>query len=222
MEPDKLKNAIQKLKLAHKYGREVIKLLDKGGGKQYRKAGYQDAADTLSDDKAAISEASARHYATFARRFSQDELESLCRNCQKHSHCPSFDVVVRLLAVRNKRLRQKLTLQVLKNGWEKRRLGQEMRRLSATSSFADKDPESQLERRNRGRPSKAISSLESLIGELQDDAVKWRRIHATLLKRRAAKDTDKLGTELPVILMKDIKKLADVLQGFFDYELSDE
>lgn len=218
MKPNELNSAIKKLKLAHKYGRRIVKLLDKGDGKQFRKVGYRDAAEAISVDSVTVSEASARNYASFSRRFTTDELDDLIRECRSNSHCPSFDVVVRLLAIPKKQLRKKLTLQVLRNRWEKRRLGQEMRRLNATSSFVEKDPDSQLEKRNRGRPPKAVSSMESLVGELQDDAVKWRRIQTILLKQRRAEKVEDLGPELSDTLMEDISNLADVLQGFFDYE----
>ena len=234
MKPDTLNSSIKKIRLAHKYGRKIVKLLDKGDGKQYRKVGYRDAIKILSDDNVAISEATARHYAAFASRFSQKDLSNLIADSRKHGYCPGFDVVARLLAVRDESVRASLTSQVQINGWGKIRLGQEIRDVEATAAFAEKDTGTHLAERNRGRNPRAVADIESLLGALQDDAIKWQRIHAILLKGKKAKKDGLVGktlnakkvnelvTAIPDVLMKDIKKLTGVLQCFFDYEIPEE
>ena len=154
----------------------------------------------------------------FTRRYSEAELEKLITRCRKHKHCPGFDVVIRLAAIRNKSDRRKLTLQVLKNGFGKIRLGQEMRRTNATKSLKKRNTESQLEPKNRGRKPKAVSDIQSLFGELQDDAIKWQRIYTILLGHRDSGDAAGLGGELTDDLMEDIGKLTDVFKGFIEYE----
>ena len=234
MKPNELNSAIRKLKLAHKYGRRIVKLLDKGDGKQFRKVGYRDAAEAISDDSVTISEASARHYATFASRFSQNDLRDLIAECRKHGYCPGFDVVVRLLAVRNKSVRARLTSQVLINRWGKIRLGQVLRDLEATAAFVEKDAGTHLAKRNRGRNPRAVTDIESLLGALQDDAVKWQRVYSILRNGKLTKQNglagktkndrklNELVAAVPDVLMKDIEKLVGVLHGFFDYEILDE
>ena len=222
MKPDQLASAIKKLKRAHVLGHKVREKLDAGGMGQYRAVGYRDAAKSVSEDEkleTPLSPGTARNYAMFTRRYSKTELKELIAQCRKHKRCPGFDVVVRLMAVLNKRNRRKLTLQVLKNGWEKVRLGQEMRRTNVTKSFKEREPDSQLEQKNRGRKPKAVLDIESLLGELQDDAVKWLRIYTMLLdQRNPKKDAVGPGAELSNVLMEDIEKLTDVFKGFFEYE----
>ena len=220
MEPKQLTAAIKKLKTAHKLGHKIRKKLDTGGKKQHRVVGYRDAAKKVSEDEKYISPGTARNYAMFTRRYSKDDLKELVAQCREHKHCPGFDVVVRLMAIRSKSKRRKFTLQVLKNRWEKVRLGQEMRRTNATKSFKKRHADSQLEHRKRGRKPKAIQEVKSLLGELQSDAVKWQRIYMILSEQRNPKKEDVvgLGAELSIGLMRDIKKLTEVFKGFYEYE----
>lgn len=209
---------IAKLEFAHRCGVKIRKLLDQGEGKQYRKVGYRDAAKEISDDNVTISEASARHYATFANRFTADELDQLGRDSRLHGHVPSFDVVVRLMAVRDKRKRKKLTREVLVNKWNKIRLGQEMRRRNATEALKERDEDSQVEQRSRGRKPRAVSSVENLLGELHDDAIKWRRVYQALAKQVESETKDSVGWSVKPELLGEIEALADTLNGFFDWE----
>ena len=223
MEPKQLTAAIKKLKTAHKLGHKILKKLDTGGKKQHRVVGYKDAAKSVNEEEELekpLSQSTARNYAMFTRRYSKDDLKELVAQCREHKHCPGFDVVVRLMAIRSKSKRRKFTLQVLKNRWEKVRLGQEMRRTSATKSFKKRHADSQLEHRKRGRKPKAIQEVKSLLGELQSDAVKWQRIYMILSEQRNPKKEDVvgLGAELSIGLMRDIKKLTEVFKGFYEYE----
>ena len=215
-----LNDAIAKLKRAYLYGQKIIKQLDAGDTKQFRKVGYGDATEAVCEDlDVKFSQASARHFASFARRFTKPELNSLISSCRAHKHCPSFDVIVRLLAVRKKSVRNDLLRQVVSNRWNKIRLGQEMRKRAATQAFAKADAESQIEHRKRGRKPRAVSGgVEALLGELQDDAIKWRRIHEILQSQADSEDGQSLGLSLEPEFLKEIEELADTLNGFFWWE----
>ena len=220
MKPDQLASAIKKLRRAHELGRKIADKLDSGDGVQYRKVGYRDAAKSVSEDEKLekpISPGKARNYAMFTRRYTKADLTELVAQCREHKHCPGFDVVVRLMVI-DESVRQELTLKVLENGWGKVRLGQEMRRTNATQSFKKRDTNSLLEHRNRGRKPKAVSDIESLFGELQDDAIKWQRVHSILSDQRDSEDAVGLGAELTDELIEDIEKLTNVFKGFFEYE----
>ena len=222
MGPKQLASAIKKLRRAHELGRKIADKLDSGDGVQYRKVGYRKAAKLVSEEEkleTPLSPSKARNYAMFTRRYTKADLKELVAQCREHKHCPGFDVVVRLMVI-DESVRQELTLKVLENGWGKVRLGQEMRRTNATQSFKKRDTNSLLEHRNRGRKPKAVSDIESLFGELQDDAVRWRRIYKILIEQRDPKKKDAvgLGAELSVDLMKDLKRLTNMLNGFFEYE----
>ena len=220
MGPKQLASAIKKLRRAHELGRKIADKLDSGDGVQYRKVGYRDAAKSVSEDEKLekpISPGKARNYAMFTRRYTKADLTELVAQCREHKHCPGFDVVVRLMVI-DESVRQELTLKVLENGWGKVRLGQEMRRTNATQSFKKRDTNSLLEHRNRGRKPKAVSDIESLFGELQDDAIKWQRIYSILSDQRDSEDAVGLGAELTDELIEDIEKLTNVFKGFFEYE----
>ena len=223
MKPDQLASAIKKLRRAHKLGRKIADKLDSGDGVQYRKVGYRKAAKLVSEEEkleTPLSPSKARTYVMFTRKYSRGELNEFIALSREQKHCPGFDVVVRLMGIGDKKRRLKLTLQVLKNRWEKVRLGQEMRLIKATKPLKNRGTDSYLDPLNRGRKPKAVLDIESLFGELQDDAVRWRRIYKILIEQRDPKKKDAvgLGAELSVDLMKDLKRLTNMLNGFFEYE----
>jgi len=216
----KLERSIRKLELAYEYGVQLLSHLDAGGRTQYRKTGYVKATQIVCKQlKVTFSASSARNYATFARRFTKADLNRLISDCKRYQHAPGFDVVVRLIAVRSKRLREKLIREVLANRWPKTRLGQEMRKLAATESLARRDG-SRIGDKNRGRMSRAVTTgVEGLLGELQDDALKWRRVQQFLAANVESGNTESLGCSLNPALLEEIKELADKLDGFFDWEV---
>ena len=105
---------------------------------------------------------------SFSKKYSDKQLQTLIDQCRKHEHAPEFGLIIRLLPVKDKKIRNKLQLSAIRNAWSKQNLEAELQRQKPKGQLLDK--------KGRGRKPKAVASREALLGEASTDAVKWVRI----------------------------------------------
>ena len=174
--PTKLEAALQNLIGLHEKGGEMEKLLQKKPGGTYLVRGEYERVGKLFS----VSTEKARKMVAFAQRYTSQELGDLVEECEVHSRSIGFDVVIRLLSIRDRNLRSKVQQEAIENGWTKEQVSHSMRKLRATGDYKLRG-DNFLDPKGRGKPPKAIGSPQALLGQLSLDASKWHRI-ATLIK----------------------------------------
>ena len=165
-----LNAAIQRLRNAHDIGRELAEKIELGaGGKQAKDGQLTQAIKGVRKRwRGKISGELARKMISFSKKYSDKQLQTLIDQCRKHEHAPEFGLIIRLLPVTDKKLRNKLQLSAIRNAWSKQNLEAELQRQKPKGQLLDK--------KGRGRKPKAVVSREALLGEASTDAVKWVRI----------------------------------------------
>jgi hypothetical protein len=170
MDEKTLEAAIQRLQDAHDIGRQLDGMVELGaGGKQAKDGQLEKAMKVIRKQwRREIGPEQARKMISFSKRYSEKQLQAFLGQCLKHGHAPEFGLVIRLLPVKHKKLRNKLQLAAIRNAWSKQNLEAELQR--------QKPKRQLLDTKGRGRKPKAVSSREALLGEASVDAVKWVRI----------------------------------------------
>lgn len=170
MAKDSLSASTQRLRDAHRIGLELYQMLELGpSGKQAKDGEVEKAAKMVGErfDRE-ISYELARKMILFSERYTKKQLESLVQQCRTHGFAIEFGALIRLLPVKDLRVRNRVQLMAIKNEWSKRQLEQELQRQRPGKQL--------LDTRRRGRKPRALSSRDALLGEVHADAVKWTRI----------------------------------------------
>ena len=165
-----LEVAIKRLQDAHDIGRELDGMLELGArGKQAKDGQLEEATKVIGKRRRRkLGGELARKMISFSKKYSDKQLQALIDQCRKHEHAPEFGLIIRLLPVTDKKLRNKLQLSAIRNAWSKQNLEAELQRQKNKGQLLDK--------KGRGRKPKAVASREALLGEASTDAVKWVRI----------------------------------------------
>ena len=209
----KLADAIDKLRRAHEDGLRMSKLLRRKPGAKYFMPGeYERVGKEFG-----VSSEMARKMVAFGERYSSRDLGDLIETCEVNHRAVGFDVVIRLLSINDKLLRDKLQTHAIEQGWSKTQLTQSMKKLRATGSFKERG-ESLVDVKGRGKPPKAIKSFEFLMGALLDDSSKWHRI-VGLMQSPSKPNSARLDwNELSSELQADLENLKKALARFSMYE----
>ena len=165
-----LEVAIKRLQDAHDIGRELNGMLELGaGGKQAKDGQLEEATKVIGKRRRRkLGGELARKMISFSKKYSDKQLQTLIDQCRRYGHAPEFGLIIRLLPVKDKKLRNKLQLSAIRNAWSKQNLEAELQRQKPKGQLLDK--------KGRGRKPKAVASREALLGEASTDAVKWVRI----------------------------------------------
>ena len=112
-----LNAAIKRLQDAHDIGRELSETIELGaGGKQARDGQLTQAIKGIKKRwRGKLSGELARKMIAFNTLYKDKQLEALIEQCEEHGHALEFGLVIRLLSVKNKTLRNKLQLAAIKN-----------------------------------------------------------------------------------------------------------
>lgn len=165
-----LEVAIKRLQDAHDIGRELDGMLELGaGGKQAKDGQLEEATKVIGKRRRRkLGGELARKMISFSKKYSDKQLQTLIDQCRRYGHAPEFGLIIRLLPVKDKKIRNKLQLSAIRNAWSKQNLEAELQRQKPKGQLLDK--------KGRGRKPKAVVSREALLGEASTDAVKWVRI----------------------------------------------
>ena len=223
MDKPQLEQAIKKLKRTHKLGKEIAKQLRRTpNGKNYLKGEYDRVASLVGKKHGqTISDATARQMVLFAERYTDVQLETLIKQCRTHKHAPGFDTILKLLPIRELKVRNELQLLAIKEKWRKERLRQTIRDRQATEAYAKRDEDLQ-DLKHLGKRPRATKTIEGLLGEIKDDAIRWRHILHVLERQKDDETEDTVWAAMGKELQADVKKLVRLLTELSQYEFVDE
>lgn len=209
-----IEKGIEKLKSLYSQGAEMKKLLKPAKGKTYLEPNaYKEAGA-----KYGAGPEKARKMVSFAKKYTQRDLNQLIAICEKHQRVIGFDLIVQLLSVDDKSVRKQLQIDAAKEKWAKDRLRQVMKLRRATPAMRENKKGQLFDPTRRGKHPKAIGSIDALVGELLSDAAKWSRL-IEILRKIDSDGQDLLKwDELPAGLRTDMNALEKVFRKFVKHE----
>jgi hypothetical protein len=209
----KLLEAMHQIKKLHAQGKKMESLLQKKPGAKYLIRGEYERVGAEFD----VSAEKARKMVAFSQRYSTKELGGLVEECEACGRAIGFDVIIRLLAIDDHSLREKLQREAIAQGWSKAQVTLAMKKLRATGDYRLRAG-AMVDPKRRGKSPKAVRSVESLLGELTMDASKWHRIASLIQNEPERSITGVHWNELTSDFQADLRNLLHAFSRFSEYE----